>query len=310
MAYKLEDINFRTVADPKGFVEQSDAIYLDRVKQAAERIAANLGKSPIVLLSGPSGSGKTTTSMKLSEALGQLGINTHYLSMDSYYRNIDETYPRTAEGKPDYEAPSALDIALIDEHLAALARGEEIAVPRYDFANSVREEGYSKLIRLRKDEVLVMEGIHALNDLITDSNNDALKIYIAPESDVTFRDEVVFKHQWFRLVRRCIRDHNFRGTDAAKTMASWANVRRGEKLYISPCKHKADIRFDTSLPYELPLMRRSATEHFRTIPEGIERYDELRAVLPALQLVGDIDETLVPKNALVREFIGGGVYEY
>jgi len=121
---------------------------------------------------------------------------------------------------------------------------------------------------------------------------------------------MVFKRSWFRLVRRMVRDYNFRGSSPDDTLAMWANVRRGEKLYISPFKNKADFQFDTSLPYELPVFNTTATMLFRSIPEGIERYDELRLVLPAIQMFGHIDEALVPKTSLLREFIGGGVYTY
>ena len=124
-----------------------------------------------------------------------------------------------------------------------------------------------------------------------------------------FNGQVVFKGTWIRLVRRTVRDKLFRAYDPAKTLAMWANVRRGEKLYISPYKNRANLMLDTALPYELPVMNAVATELFSSIPEGIERYEELREVLPALQLFGNIDEKLVAPDALVREFIGGGVYE-
>ena len=168
----------------------------------------------------------------------------------------------------------------------------------------------SKSIKLKKDEIVIFEGIHALNDMITDRHPEAFKLYISAQSDVEFGGRTVFKCTWFRLVRRLVRDFNFRGSSAAETMSMWANVRRGEKAYISPFKDKADYQFDTTLPYELPVFNRTATELFKTVPEGIERFDELRAVLPALQLFGDIDEELVPADSLIREFIGGGCYEY
>ena len=125
-----------------------------------------------------------------------------------------------------------------------------------------------------------------------------------------FQDSIVFKRTWFRLVRRLVRDYKFRGSDPKETMSMWANVRRGEMLYISPFKRHADFQFDTSLAYELAVYNHTATKLFQSVPEGIERFDELRAVLPALQLFGDIDEALVADDSLVREFIGGGVYEY
>lgn len=167
----------------------------------------------------------------------------------------------------------------------------------------------SKSIKLKKDEIVVFEGIHALNDMITEKHPDAFKLYISARSNVEFNGEVCFKGTWFRLVRRTVRDYNFRGADPAQTLKMWANVRRGEKSYISPFKNKANFMFDSAFPYEMAVMNDTATKLFSSIPEGIERYDELRTVLPALQLFGVIDEKYVAHDALIREFIGGGEYD-
>ena len=311
MAYDLSEINFKTVSDPRGLIEEGDAIYHANVETAAEKIADNIKNSPIVLLSGPSGSGKTTTAMKVSEALERRGVRSHYVGMDDYFNTVSpETTPRTPEGEYDLESPLCLDMELMNEHFTMLARGERIHVPKYEFSRRMRAYEPSKSIKLGKDEIVIFEGIHALNDMITKRHPEAFKLYIAARSDVTFGKKIVFKRTWFRLVRRLVRDYNFRGSSAAETMGMWANVRRGEKAYISPFKDKADYQFDSSLPYELPVFNRTATALFQTVPEGIERFDELRAVLPALQLFGDIDESLVPSDSLIREFIGGGCYEY
>ena len=199
---------------------------------------------------------------------------------------------------------------LMNRHFDMLSKGERIYVPKYEFARRMRSLTPSKSIQLKKDEVVIVEGIHALNDMITNAHPEAFKLYISARSDVLFGDRVVFKRTWFRLVRRMVRDYNFRGSSAAETMGMWANVRRGEKLYISPYKNKADYQFDTALPYELPVFNETATQLFQSVPEGIERFDELRQVLPALQLFGVIDHSLIPKEAMIREFIGGGIYEY
>ena len=311
MAYQLSDINFKTVADPVGLIEEGDAQYRGNVERAAERIVENYRNSPIVLLSGPSGSGKTTTAMKISEALETHGIRSHYVGMDDYFKTISpETTPRTPEGEYDLESPLCLDMELMNEHFTKLAQGERIYVPKYEFSRKMRAFEPSKSLKLGKDEIVIFEGIHALNDMITARHPEAFKLYISARSDVVFGGKVVFKRTWFRLVRRMVRDYNFRGSAPGETMGMWANVRRGEKAYISPFKDKADYQFDSSLPYELPVFNRTATELFKTVPEGIERFDELRAVLPALQLFGDIDPELVPRDSLIREFIGGGCYEY
>ena len=311
MAYQLNDINFKTIADPKGFVRESDAAYAAKVAAAAEKIIANRAKSPIVLLSGPSGSGKTTTAMKIAEELKRRGVGTHYVSMDNYFNTLDPaTVPRTETGEMDLESPLCLDMELLNRHFTMLAKGERIFVPKYEFSRKMRIQEPFSSIKLAKDEVVIFEGIHALNDIITDSHPEAFKLYISARSNVEFNGQVVFKGTWFRLVRRTVRDHLFRGSDPAETMSMWANVRRGEKLYISPFKNKADYQFDSSLPYEPAVFNTVATELFSAVPEGIERFEELRSVLPAIQLFGHIDESLVAPDSLLREFIGGGIYEY
>ena len=311
MPYKLEDINYMTVADPKGMIEEADAQYARKVEEAAEKILNNRKNSPIILLSGPSGSGKTTTAMKISEALERRGVKTHYVGMDDYYKTIlPETVPRTPEGEMDLESPLCLDLELMNRHFTELSQGKRIYVPKYEFSRQMRIQEPSKSIKLKKDEMVVFEGIHALNDMITSVHPEAFKLFISANSDVTFGGKLVFKRSWFRLVRRTVRDYKFRGADPAGTIAMWANVRRGEHQYISPFKSKADFQFDTSFTYELPVLNETATMLFKTIPEGIERFDELKTVFPALLLFGNIDESLVAEDAMLREFIGGGIYEY
>lgn len=311
MAYQLSDINFKTVSDPRAFLEEGDAQYREKVALAAEKIIENQKNSPIVLLSGPSGSGKTTTAMKIAEELDRRGVGTHYVAMDDYFTTVSpETTPRTPEGDYDLESPLCLDMDLLNRHFDQLNRGERIYVPKYEFSRQMRVQEPSKSIKLKPDEVVIFEGIHALNDAITDRHPEAFKLYISASSDIVFQGRVVFKRTWFRLVRRTVRDFNFRGTDPVKTMAMWANVRRGEKNHISPFKDKADFQFDTVFPYELPVFNATATKLFQSVPEGIERFEELRQVLPAIQLFGHIEADLVAPDAMIREFIGGGIYEY
>ena len=310
MAFDLSEINYRTVADPAGFIAECDADYDAKVAHAADMISGNIKKAPIVLLSGPSGSGKTTTAQKLERELTRRGIGSCTISLDNYFRNVDpETTPRTASGDYDFESPKCLDMELLNEHFNALARGERIYVPKYEFSRQMRVVEPSKSIKLHADEIAIFEGIHALNDEIAGRQPDAFKLYISARSCVEFKGQTVFKGTWTRLVRRTVRDKLFRAYDPAQTLAMWANVRRGEKLYISPFKTRANLMLDTALPYELPVMNETATELFSSIPEGIERYEELREVLPALQLFGVIPDSLVAPDSLVREFTGGGIYD-
>ena len=228
MAYQLTDINYKTVTDPKGFVQECDAAYHDKVEQAARKILENRKQSPIVLLSGPSGSGKTTTAMKIAEALEKHGVRSHYVAMDDYFQTVDlATSPRTPEGELDLESPLCLDMELLNRHFTELSQGKRIYVPKYEFSRKMRIQEPSKSIKLKDDEIVIFEGIHALNDMITERHPEAFKLYISARSDVLFQNKVVFKRTWFRLVRRTVRDYLFRGSDPAETMAMWANVRRG-----------------------------------------------------------------------------------
>ena len=310
MAYSLTEINYRTVADPAAFIAECDEAYQKKVAEAADLILKNRKNSPIVLLSGPSGSGKTTTSMKIAEELQQRGIGTHYVGMDDYFKTVDHTTPRTETGELDLESPLCLDMELLNRHFSQLEKGERVYVPKYEFSRRMRIQEPSKSIKLKSDEIVIFEGIHALNTIITANHPNAFKLYISARSDVEFQDSIVFKRTWFRLVRRLVRDYKFRGSDPKETMSMWANVRRGETLYISPFKRHADFQFDTSLAYELAVYNHTATTLFQSVPEGIERFEELRQVLPALQLFGDIEDDCVAEDSLVREFIGGGIYDY
>ena len=310
MPYSLTEINERCRSDAPGFIAECDKIYAKRLNQAADRIMENMARSPIVLLSGPSGSGKTTTALKVCEILESRGIRTHSISMDNYFKTVSpETTPRTADGRYDLESPLCLDTDLLNEHFSVLSEGGRILVPRYDFVHQARDLEPSASLQLRKNEVVIFEGIHALNDMITDAHPEAFKLYISARSSVLDDDgSVVFKGTWMRLMRRTVRDYLFRGTAAQQTLANWDNVRRGEIHNISPFKDKADMKFDSSFAYEVPVLNNTATELFLTIPADTPRYKELSSILPAFERFEDVSPDLLAPDSLLREFIGGGKY--
>ena len=311
MAYQLQEINKRVHSDVKEFLEECDANYAQRVSLAADKILGNLERSPIVLLSGPSGSGKTTTAMKIAEELKRRGVNSHAVAMDNYFVTINRrTAPRTPEGEIDYESPKCMDMDLLDRHFTALSNGEEIIVPKFEFARQMRNDSLGTPLKLGKNEIAIFEGIHALNDDIAGRHPEATKLYISARSNVNEGAVLRFKGTWMRLTRRAVRDYNFRGTGVAETMEMWANVRRGEKLYISPFKNRADIIFDSSLPYEVSVMRNYALPMLQAVPEENERHNELLELIHAFQFFEPIDPSLVARDSLIREFIGGGSYHY
>lgn len=309
MPYSLTQINEAVRSDPKGFAQECDATFSKKLEMAAQKIADHRSQSHVILLSGPSGSGKTTTALKIEEVLEHMGIVTHTISMDNYFNTIDpETAPRNREGAIDYESPFCLDIELLNRHFAMLDRGETIHVPKYEFSRQMRSDIFSQPLKLGPDELAIFEGIHALNDVIVGKNPNAFKLYIAARSNVVDDNgKVVFEHSWLRLCRRIVRDYKFRGSDASFTLKMWPNVRRGEKLYISPYKENADIMFDSSLACEVAVLK----PYVVPLLEAVQgKYDMVDDILKAFERIEAMDESYIAPNSLVREFIGGSTYSY
>ena len=305
MAYQLEEINRAVRQDKLGFMQACDAEYQKKVEQAADLICKNMKLSPVVLLSGPSGSGKTTTAHKITAELQRRGVGTHTISMDDYFvRRDPSTAPRTPEGEIDYESPEMMDLQLLSQHFAQLTRGEEILVPHFEFARQMRNDSKAVPLKLGKDEVAIFEGIHALNTKLTTGHPNATRLYISARSNVMDGEVLRFKGTWMRLTRRAVRDFNFRGTDIVGTLDMWANVRRGEKLYISPYKHTAHMLFDSSLPYEVSVMACYARPLMAAVPEENQRRHELLELVRAFDWFETIEPGLVPKDSLLHEFIG------
>ena len=309
MAYSLKQLNEGIRSDPQAFVDECDAAFHKKVETAAQKIAGHRAESRIILLSGPSGSGKTTTALKIEEQLEKMGIETHTVSMDNYFNTIDpETAPRNREGAIDYESPFCLDVDLLNRHFAMLDRGETIHVPKYEFARQMRSDILSQPMRLGPDELAIFEGIHALNDIIVGKNPRAFKLYIAARSSLRDEDgSVVFDHAWLRLCRRLVRDFQFRGSDAAFTLKLWPNVRRGEKLYISPYKENANLMFDSSLAFEFAVLKPLAVPLLEAVGPG--KYPVVDDMLAAFDRIEAMDEASVAPDSLAREFIGGSTYD-
>lgn len=309
MPYSLKELNEAIRSDPKAFADECDAAFAKKVVNAAKKIAEHRGESRVVLLSGPSGSGKTTTALKIEEQLEKMGIETHTISMDNYFNTVDpETAPRNREGAIDFESPFCLDIDLLNRHFAMLDRGETIHVPKYEFARQMRSDILSQPLRLGPDELAIFEGIHALNDIIVGKNPHAFKLYIAARSNLVDEDgSVVFQHAWLRLCRRIVRDYQFRGSDAGFTLKMWDNVRRGEKLYISPYKENAHIMFDSSLAFEFAVLKPHVVPLLEAIPAG--KYAVVDDMLKGFEKIEAMDDSCVAPDSLAREFIGGSTYD-
>ena len=309
MPYSLKELNEAIRSDPKAFAGECDAAFAKKVSNAAKKIAEHREESRVVLLSGPSGSGKTTTALKIEEQLEKMGIETHTISMDNYFNTVDpETAPRNRDGAIDFESPFCLDIDLLNRHFSMLDRGETIHVPKYEFARQMRSDILSQPLRLGPDELAIFEGIHALNDIIVGKNPHAFKLYIAARSNLVDEDgSIVFQHAWLRLCRRIVRDYQFRGSDASFTLKMWANVRRGEKLYISPYKENAHIMFDSSLAFEFAVLKPHVVPLLEAIPAG--KYAVVDDMLKGFSKIEAMDDSCVATDSLAREFIGGSTYD-
>ena len=311
MPYQLSEINAGLKADPKGYLEACDAAYQKRVEAAADTVLERMKVSPIVLLSGPSGSGKTTTAMKLEQELERRGVNSHTVSMDNYFKTLNrKTAPRTPEGDIDYESPLLLDMDLLDDTFTKLSRGEWVIVPHFEFARQMRNDSRGTPLKLDKNEIAIFEGIHALNDDIFGRHPEATGLYISARSNVLEGEALRFKGTWMRISRRAVRDYNFRGTDLLETLMMWYNVRRGEKAYISPFKGRANVIIDSSLRYEVPVMKHYALPMLQAVPEENQRRSELLDLIRAFDAFEAVDPAMVAKDSLLREFIGGGSYKY
>ena len=309
MPYSLTRLNEAVRSDPAAFARECDAAFAKKVENAAKKIADHRGESHVVLLSGPSGSGKTTTALKIEEQLDKMGIETHTISMDNYFKTLDpETAPRNRDGAIDFESPFFLDVDLLNRHFAMLDRGETIHVPKYEFARQMRSDIMSQPLRLGPDDLAIFEGIHALNDIIVGKNPHAFKLYIAARSNLVDDDgNLVFQHAWLRLCRRIVRDYQFRGSDASFTLKLWDNVRRGEKLYISPYKENAHIMFDSSLAFEFAVLKPVVVPLLEALHAG--KYAVVDDMLRGFEKIEAMDEKYVAPESLAREFLGGSTYD-
>jgi len=311
MTFELTDIIARLENDAAAFVAECEERYTAQVEQAAERILHQIQHNRIILLSGPSGSSKTTTSKRVAEALRRAGVQAHHIALDNYYKTIEpETAPRTPEGDIDYESPDCLDIELLNRHFDMLEAGEEILIPHFNFSFQRREEHRFTPLRLGKNDVAIFEGIHALSPAFTNEHPGALKVYVSPESVIRDQGREVITGAQLRLVRRLIRDDLFRGADPAFTLGMWHNIARGEVLSILPFKPSADLVIDTVLPYEPGVFRPFIGHLLGSVPETTRNYPLLREALRCFSAYPPVDLALVPKDSILREFLGGSVFDY
>ncbi len=264
----------------------------------------------IVLMSGPSSSGKTTTAKRLGIQLRVLGLTPVLISLDDYFVERDKT-PRDADGEYDYEAFDAIDHATFNDHLRRLIDGESVEVPRYDFITGQRQ-WHENPLALDERSILLVEGIHALNPRLSESLADDLKfrIYVSALTSIAMDNLSRIPTTDNRLIRRMVRDSVTRGVDASATLRRWQSVRHGEEKHIFPYQENADVMFNSSLFYELPVLKNYVVPLLRSVPNTIPEFGEAQRLLKLLDFFVSIPPDEIPPTSILREFIGESSFKY
>lgn len=285
----------------------NEALQDRKLSKIAEEIASNPEKK-IIMIAGPSSSGKTTSSHRLSIQLMVNGLVPHAIAADDYFKNREDT-PKDENGDYDFESLDAIDLETFNKDMTDLLEGKEVELPSYNFKTGKREYKGNKL-KLGKDDILVIEGIHCLNDEFSKSlpKNKKVKIYISALTQLNIDDHNRVHTADLRLLRRMIRDARTRGNTAEDTLARWASVRRGEEKNIFPYQEEADFMLDSSLIYEIPVIKQYAEPLLFGIEAGFPYYAEANRLLKFLSYFLGVPSDDVPKNSLVREFIGGSCF--
>ena len=304
--YTLKYINHRAECDAEAFVNDCEEHYHRQLHLVADQIAANCKRKPVVLLNGPSSSGKTTTNDRLGRILELAGIHAHMISMDDYYRTSG-TYeiPFDKEnGVNDLESPECMDLDLLRDHLTRLVAGEEIMVPRFDFETRTSHRN-DRPVQLHKDEIVMIEGIHAFNPVIMgDLEKHATSVYLSVASVLLTDHNIRVEPHMLRFLRRAMRDSLFRSSPVEYTLKQWNSVRRGERLYISPYRGQADLTVDTYLPYETNILMQYLSEKLQVEEKMLEQAD-LAPLSAILDKVSPIDyKPYMPEDSVLHEFIG------
>lgn len=286
----------------------SEALHEKKISQIANQVAKNKEKR-IILIAGPSSSGKTTFAKRLGIQLRLNGIKPKTISVDNYFVEREET-PLDENGKPNFEALEAVDLKLLNDDLGKLLNGEEIKMPTFNFKTG-HKEYLGNTMKLEEDEVLVMEGIHCLNDNLTPAipKEQKFKIYISALTVLNIDYYNRISTTDTRIIRRTVRDNQFRGYNAKRTLGAWSSVTAGEEKNIFPYQEQADVMFNTSLIYEINALRNYALPLFEQITPEDDEYSEAKRLCKFLKYFEPIDTQYIPKNSLLQEFLGNSIFE-
>ena len=290
-------------------INVSEALQEKKISQIADTIAGRK-EIKVVLIAGPSSSGKTTFCKRLSVQLLASGVKPVQISLDDYFVNRTET-PKDENGELDYESIYALNIPLINEQFNALFRGEEVELPKYNFQTGMSEKSGKKL-HLGDNNILLVEGIHALNPALTEqiADDKKFKIYASALTTILLDDHNYIPTTDNRLLRRIVRDYKYRGCSAQETIHRWPSVRAGENKWIFPYQEQADVMFNTALLFELAVIKPQAEEVLEQVPENCEEYAEAYRLRKFLKYFAPLPFRNLPPTSLLREFLGGSSFKY
>lgn len=293
----------------KDVIRLDEAVANNRLFDLAKQIYAKKDELKIVLIAGPSSSGKTTMSRKLSLYLRAFGLNPKPLSIDDYFVEREKT-PRLANGKYDFESINAIDLPLFNQQLEQLLAGEEVEVPTFNFQKGIKEYLGNK-IKLGEEDILIVEGLHALNDALTKNipRERKFKLYISPLTDLNIDNYNTISTSDVRLLRRIVRDNRTRGYRAIDTIKTWDTVRRGEELYIFPYQDDLDYVYNSALTYEIGVLKTYAEPLLYQIDASSIYYEEVKRLLDFLALFVVVPSVYVPADSILREFIGNSYFE-
>lgn len=284
-----------------------EALQEKKIAKIAEKIAEDSSRK-FVMIAGPSSSGKTSFSHRLAIQLRTFGITPHPISLDNYFKNRADT-PKDENGNYDFECLEAIDVEQFNKDMTALLAGETVQMPVFNFLTGQREYK-GDFLKLGRDDILVLEGIHGLNDKLSYSlpKESKFKIYISALTQLNIDEHNRISTTDGRLIRRMVRDARTRGASAAKTISMWPSVRRGEDKYIFPFQEEADVMFNSALIYELAVLKPYAEAVLFGIPKDAPEYIEAKRLLKFLDYFLTVSSEGIPKNSLMREFVGGSVF--
>ncbi len=290
-------------------INVSEALQEKKISQIADRIAAN-GNIKVVLIAGPSSSGKTTFCKRLSVQLLASGVKPIQVSLDDYFVNRVDT-PKDENGEFDYESLYSLNIPLINEQFNALFRGEEVELPKYNFQTGVNEKS-GKCMKMAENNILIVEGIHALNPKLTEQipADKKFKIYASALTTILLDDHNYIPTTDNRLLRRIVRDYKYRGCSAKDTIHRWPSVRAGENKWIFPYQEEADVMFNTAMLFELAVIKQQAIMILEQVHENCEEYAEAYRLRKFLGYFSSLSNKDLPPTSLLREFLGGSSFKY